>query len=188
MAECSWIPLNFLKSRMTDGSTGFNYWIQQAIASENYPAASLAAAGLTNTFAFNYGQNLFLFNGSVDVINAAGCNTFPVCQLYNIKGVNDKRLTPTEFAGPILSMIKITLGWKTPISCPDTESPQCCIEDALLATFNSSTYYTELSGTGCQYNNDIQFQYEEPDVIQGTPLRKRAFWVLTHTVETGVSG
>lgn len=188
MAEASWIPLQFIKDRMTDGSTGFNYWIQQVIASGNYPAQSLTNAGLDNTFSFNYGSNLFLFNGSIDVINSSGCRNYPACQIYNVKGVNDKRLTPSEFAGPILSMIKITLGWSNPIPFADTESPQCAIEDALLATFNAQEYYGLLNRTNCSYNNDIQFQYDNGDTQQGTPFRKQAYWVLTHTVVTGASG
>ena len=192
MAQVSWLPLKFMQTRMLDATSGFNYWITQVVRSGNYPPLSLTAAGVQtgSTTAFQFGaSNLFLGNSSIDLLVSSGCGTYPIGQLYSVKGHNQSLLTPSEWSGPTLTMAKITLAWQGTNIPTDTESPKAAILDAMLATFNSRDYYGLLNGTGVTYNNQLAYEFEDPVKQEGAPsFRQSGYFQLTHTVVTDWNG
>lgn len=192
MAQVSWPPLSFVQQRMLDSASGFNYWINQVIQSLNYPVAALTNAGVQtgDNTAFQFGSgNLFLSNASVDFLTSSGCGTYPLGQVYSVKGHNQSLITPSEYSGPTLTMIKITLGWGGPVMFSDTESPKAALLDAIIATFNAQEYYGLLDGTGVVYNNQIAYEFEEPVKQEGNvQFRQSSYFALTHNVITGFNG
>lgn len=184
MPDVSWGVLSFIQQRLLDSSTGFNYWIQQAIASGNYPSAALTEAKLTGSFQLSSGGNQFLGDLSIDDLWNAGCRSYPLVTIYSAKGRNQELVTPDQWAGAVLSVIKVAIAWSTPLPPADPESPKAAILDAIVTTFNAQAYYGLLNGTGISYNNEITYDFDPPVKKEGAPWRVIGYITLTHRVVT----
>ena len=180
-----------MQSRLLDATSGFNYWINQVVQGGNYPSSALVAAGVQtgSSTGFQFGSgNLFLGNLSVDLIAPSGCGTYPIGQLYSVKGHGQGLVTPSEFSGPTLTMLKVTIGWGSTNPPVDTESPKAAILDAMLATFNAEEY-NNLTPRGVVYNNQLAYEFEDPVKQEGIPsYRQACYFALTHNVITGANG
>lgn len=187
MADVSWGTLSFIQERLLNPATGFNYWIGQVAASGEYPASSLEAAGVTSggqAFQLNQGGNLFLGDFSIDDLYSAGCRSYPLLAIFSAKGRNQELITPDQYAGVVLSVIKIVIAWGGATTPADVESPKAAILNALVTTFNSEQYYGLLNGTGISYNNEITYDFDAPVKKEGAPWRVTAYVTLTHRVVT----
>jgi hypothetical protein len=176
MAQVAALARKFLRDRLLDPNTGFNFWIGQVFKDSDY--------GIDPRKIFNlrFGRNLFMGPVPPDVLEAVSTVSYPLCMLYTNKTTNQQLVTPAEFAGSVISV----MDWYTTASkeeVSDLASLGDIIEDALHETFNRREYYGLSNPYGLIYNNQLN-GIRFPPVWNGGKWTQNLREIITHTVIT----
>lgn len=177
MAKVAQLARDWVKSRILDSSTGFNYWVDQLATSGDYPDVNKFFMSDVNTS----GLNVFVGNFSDNVLSECGVDaTYPMCTLYARRGkANSLKYTPTEYSGPIdiIVMFYVT-GGAVDLPTGIFESTHDLILDAMLETFNRGDINSVPVPGSITYNNDMAWD-REPVVPGGENWKQRAIFAIS---------
>jgi hypothetical protein len=142
---------NFVRARIGDTESGWNYWINQYWN----PQYHLDAGSCPEINIEQPGLNFFPGQVTPDIIDATGISRYPICSVYTAAADDIHLQTPALFAG----IVRIGVDWWESFldeSPPlDPESSADAIEDAMYTAFNSQEYYGLLNNSGISYNNEM---------------------------------
>lgn len=144
----------YVVSRLTDATTGFNYQITQTA-----PAYGVTPFQLTTT---STPPTLYLGRYDANDIRKAGGATaswnvpFAILSIAkgDATGKQAMRVTPSIFSGLVIVTIDFVVGYPTGSLPPDGNAMFCAIADAMLETMNMQAS-VNVPPPGIGYNNEM---------------------------------
>lgn len=144
---------NAVIDRISDANNGFTPRLIAALAdaSQDIPLGWKLPVVFDNS-ARNY------ISGDVapEDLDSTSNVTYPFVSLFSLRAVNENQQKFQAFSGPVYLGLNVFLSWGASRLLPDFESIADCVEEAVIATFNSAqTIAWTYNRGGLVYNGDI---------------------------------
>jgi hypothetical protein len=178
MPQISYLVRSQVVSRLSNPATGFNYWLEQACASQSPPPVP---------FSIDWGPGSITFwqsyISSEDLDNTSDPGDGTLCIIYGLSLANMTGTVQkfTVFSGTVEIAADYEIAWSESFDPQDTESLADATDDAMVQTFNAAAYFGSF-GLGVIYNGLIQGE-RGPLRQSGTGWRQRLPYRLSFEVQ-----
>lgn len=151
MAAISGPVRQFVRARIGDTTSGWNYWIGQ-VWNQIY---GLPVKQVPQIDTVRPGSNFFQGQIAPQIIDANDSSEYPICLVYSVSAEDTHIVNPAEFGGIVRVGVEFWESFELDLIPPDVESSADAIEDAMYETFNSQQYYGLTAASGFVYNNEM---------------------------------
>jgi hypothetical protein len=180
MPQVSYLVRSQVVARISNPTTGFNYWLGQACASQTPAISTLAYAINWQSPSTDFWQS-YISSEDLDATSTPDQGT--LCMIYGL-GMANQTGTVVKFAvftGTVEIGVDFDIAWPESFDPQDTEGLADATDDAMIQTFNSAAYFGSF-GSGVIYDGLISAA-RGPLRQSGPGWRQRIPYRLTFEVQ-----